>query len=51
LKSKTPFAVAPCRIASRSYHVRGILIALDDMVNDTPILEEVYKDFSMAFRP
>jgi hypothetical protein len=35
LKSQTPFPIAPCLIASLSYNVRGILIALAD----TPFLE------------
>jgi hypothetical protein len=45
LKSQTPFPIAPCLIASRSYNVRGILIALANMVADTPFLEQVCKRF------
>src|SRR5580704_16339676 len=45
LKSQTPFPIAPCLIASRSYNVRGILIAFANMVADAPLLEQVCKRF------
>jgi hypothetical protein len=39
LKSKTPFPGPPDLIASRSYHVRGTLIVLVEMVAEMPFLE------------
>jgi hypothetical protein len=41
LQSRTPFPVAPRLITSRSYHVRGILIALVEMVAKLNLLEHV----------
>ena len=41
LHSRTPFPVAPHLIASRTYNVRGILIAFTDMVAEMQFLEQV----------
>jgi hypothetical protein len=41
LNSRTPFPVAPFLIASRSYNVRGILIALADMVAEMNLFEQL----------
>jgi hypothetical protein len=43
LKSKTPFPAPPDLIASRSYHVRGTLIVLVEMVAVMPLLEHPCK--------
>ena len=43
LKSKTPFPGSPDLIASCSYHVRGTLIVLVEMVAVMPLLEHPCK--------
>jgi hypothetical protein len=40
LKSQTPFPVFPYLIASRTYNVRGILIALVEIVAEMKLLEQ-----------
>src|SRR6516165_184769 len=40
-KSHSPYPVAPCLIASRSYNVRGILISLVEMIAEMNLLEYV----------
>jgi hypothetical protein len=49
LKNRTPFPVFPYLVASRTYNVRGILIALVEMVAEMKLLEQVCMIFLDGF--
>jgi len=49
LKSKTPFPGPPDLIASCSYHVRGTLIVLGDMVAGVNLREQACEMFLDGF--